>query len=303
MAPKTATPNQAVASALAAVQGHELVDCERVCTLDQPMSCRLEDIPLLDPVSQGSKTTVAHTYVVEVFNGLTAKPNLTGLTEQERVMLDPPLGFKQHIPNLSVQFFVSPEDTEPGEACTWRLVKLIKNPARISTRKLQTCCGGALYIPDAKGMTTAPRHLPLVLLKMLMRLGGESSIDMDLQPIKSRKRGAGEAAPNRQKTFEEIEEGFEYIRLHAPRGNSENEQLRWLEHQKNDPNSPVYSFKDATIEKAMTNLASNRAYAAPIKDFPLTLLDLSPWALVHIVGPCLKKLRTNCIWWIGDSGK
>eukprot|EP00971_Amphidinium_carterae_P251465 4991534-Amphidinium_carterae.1 len=53
----------------------------------------------------------------------------------------------------------------------------------------------------------------------------------------------------------------------------------------------------------MANLASNRAYASAIKDFPLTLLDLSPWALLNIVAPCLKNMRTNSTWWIGDSGK
>eukprot|EP00971_Amphidinium_carterae_P200611 3980970-Amphidinium_carterae.1 len=61
--------------------------------------------------------------------------------DQEHVILEPPLGFKQTISNISVQYFVLAEDTCPDEDQTWRLIKLIRNPARISTKKLQSCCG------------------------------------------------------------------------------------------------------------------------------------------------------------------
>eukprot|EP00971_Amphidinium_carterae_P189043 3752855-Amphidinium_carterae.1 len=65
MAPKAGPVSQAVAAALAAIQGQEMLDTARTFKADNPPVCVFTDIPCLDPESLGYKTTVAHTYLVE----------------------------------------------------------------------------------------------------------------------------------------------------------------------------------------------------------------------------------------------
>eukprot|EP00971_Amphidinium_carterae_P163749 3246518-Amphidinium_carterae.1 len=85
---------------------------------------------------------------------------------------------------LEVQYFLTPEDG--GE--TWQLVKHLKNPSRVTQKKLEVACRGELLVPDSKALNTAPRMFPIVLQSLLEQLGGDSVTSNEIQAITQRKR-------------------------------------------------------------------------------------------------------------------
>eukprot|EP00971_Amphidinium_carterae_P257302 5107722-Amphidinium_carterae.1 len=76
---------------------------------------------MIDPLTEGCKKTVAHTYLFDVFQGLTVKPDLQSAVVQDHTTLEPPLGFKQPVMNLTVQYVLTAEPHSPDEDPTWQL--------------------------------------------------------------------------------------------------------------------------------------------------------------------------------------
>lgn len=66
----------------------------------------------------------------------------------------------------------------------------------------------------------------------------------------------------------EISAAFDFIKDEAPRGNFDNEQLRWVEEQLNDPNSPAHKLPRTVIKEALANIRASRTMLSSSSTIP-----------------------------------
>ena len=72
---------------------------------------------------------------------------------------------------------------------------------------------------------------------------------------------------------------------------SNNQLARWVMKQKNLPESPVYAWSDAKIERAATTLIQDNSLSRMVDVYQLSLKDVKNWALTDILPVCLLIVR------------
>jgi len=80
--------------------------------------------------------------------------------------------------------------------------------------------------------------------------------------------------PEKEKSQEEWEFGFDFIEGHGPRDNTRNRMLRWVTIEVNKPDSPVYKWPPVLVEESLRNLSNDGVLAQVHSQWPLTLFDL-----------------------------
>ena len=104
------------------------------------------------------------------------------------------------------------------------------------------------------------------------------------------------------RSAKEIDAAFDFIRDHGPLGSADNQNLRWTEKQRNDPQSPLYQYPAATIEKALHNLSSGKALAGAVAGYPITLKDVHNWVLTDVVEPLINSASQFSVIFLGPAG-
>eukprot|EP00971_Amphidinium_carterae_P001549 30849-Amphidinium_carterae.1 len=269
-----------LAKAQGAAYQYVLTESDAIFSDGSECKGKVSGIPLIHTANTKS-TTPSFTHMLEIFTGLTTKPDISNVTETLPENLEPPLGFLDHLVNVEVQYYVTPDEEDPH---AWTLIKHIINKGRVLLKRVNSVCTGELHVIDSKKIG-ASKHAGLVLQYLLDMIAIEkvACYTLQLAPPKYRKKN-GES---NLKSDEEIDAGFHWIAVDAPKSTSNNEHLIWLEKQKNNVASPVHGWKDTLVLQAIQNLINNRSLAHKVDDHPLTLFDLSPWALKKLVAPCL----------------
>ena len=95
------------------------------------------------------------------------------------------------------------------------------------------------------------------------------------------RKGSSKAIPFEDKEDEDIDAGLDYILKFGPRSTAQMQQLRWQTKSLRNPDSPIYGWPVALVEKALRNLAADGALAK--KEFmwpiPLTVKYYHAWLL------------------------
>ena len=165
-----------------------------------------------------------------------------------------------------------------------------KNRANIGL--LLPCLHGEGFGVDSAKISSM-RHTPPIMQYMIMHLGGMCVVKRTLEE------------PNGEKklmSHEQIDAGYDYIQDSAPLSTSNNQHLRWIAKQKNTPTSPIFSWSESKIEKAIDNHRQGKSLATIISDYPLSLYDIKTWILTQAIAPCLSSCMQKSIFLAGVSG-
>ena len=111
----------------------------------------------------------------------------------------------------------------------------------------------------------------------------------------------GAASKQLPKETEDIRKGFQFLRDHGPEDNSNGQFTSWTEEQVNDPSGPLYKWDKGTVKEFLRSMADQGSTANTIRDWPLTLVDFTPWALNTVIAPVLPHLLEHAVIWIGKS--
>ena len=157
----------------------------------------------------------------------------------------------------------------PKGANKWDLVKNVSfaDGASLMSSTIKTMCSGRpLEIDYQKNFCEGSRALHC----LLEGLGGFQVRYHQLVP--------GNASAEPVKETEDIRKGFTFLKEHGPQENSNGEFTSWTEEQVNDPNGPLFRWDRGTIKEYLRCLADKGSQAKTIADWPLTLVDFTPWA-------------------------
>ena len=187
----------------------------------------------------------------------------------------------------NMQLFIIPNG--PDEYHIVKHVKFVDNTKVNHQTILRMVHGRALEINLQKHFREGSRALQ----HLLEGLGGFQVRHMRLIPA-----GSSSKPP---KETEDIRAGFTFIKQSGPEESSEGQFAEWTEEQVNGPNSPLFKWDRGVIKEFLRNLADQSSQAKTIKDWPLTLKSITPWALNHVVGPVLQHILEHAIIWIGRS--
>eukprot|EP00971_Amphidinium_carterae_P062221 1231661-Amphidinium_carterae.1 len=278
--------NQMYGASLKRLDSAEL-RCDMVATM------RFEDLPLL-PLADVTKKTTALSHFVEVIKELVEKPDLSTMLDAPPHELPAHLAFRREITGLVYQYYAVPQ----VDGTFW-FIKHIYCVQRVCIQHVRQAAVGAVYVANLKEFGCA-RWQGMLIQFVLGRLGGDGVVRFMVVKAEPKKRGQ---QPDLMKTPEEIEAGFGYIANRAPRSTANNEHLKWIELQKADLASPVHGWRDALLKECILNLVAGRSLSTDINDYPLTLADLSNWALTQLAFPCLQDFKTKGLLWIGKAGR
>ena len=162
---------------------------------------------------------------------------------------------------------------------------------RTNLTTLRAALPGSIYILDCNKVHSR-RHISFILQHMLEGLEGEGHYVRELVPLQK--------GPLR--SVAEIDAVFDFIRDHGPLGSADNQNLRWVEKQRNDPESPLFQYPAPTIKEALHNLSSGKALAGAVTGYPITLKDAHNWVLSEIVQPLLNTASQFSAILIGPAG-
>eukprot|EP00971_Amphidinium_carterae_P120991 2396931-Amphidinium_carterae.1 len=144
-------------------------------------------------------------------------------------------------------------------------------------------------------MMPSVRVSTIIMIEMMSSLGGPALMSRNLiAATKSKKTVGGQLTPD------EVEEGFNFIRSSGPA--SAVDSLKWALQQKVDAASPLTGWNLGWIERALANEREMSFLAKEVKDYPLTIKDLTNWVLTHVLFPILPDVKTNAVIWAGVPG-
>ena len=243
------------------------------------------DLPL-QPVGKDPATT-HYVQVVEVCQDLDQYPDLSKLHASIRDKVDPPTPFHLNdvLPGHYMQCVLTHIDGKLS------MIRHFILKQRTNITLLKSALRGKLYILDCSKVNSR-RHISFILQHLLEGLPGSGCYVRELVPIQK--------GPLRSAT--EIDAVFDFIRDHGPLGSADNQNLRWIEKQRNDPQSPLFQYHAPTIEKALHNLSTGKALAGAVAGYPVTLKDVRNWVLSDIVQPILNSATQFATIMLGPAG-
>ena len=128
---------------------------------------------------------------------------------------------------------------------------------------------------------------------MLIGLGGSCLLKFKLERPDLKKENL---------TAAQVDHAFDYIQENAPLAVGNNQVMRWIFKEKNNPESPVYTWPESKLEKAIHNLMTGKALCKINDTYPLCLKDFKNWVVQQVVVPCIKASIQHCIVFAGVSG-
>ena len=187
---------------------------------------------------------------------------------------------------MSVQFFM-----QPIRADQFRLIKHYHFAKRMCVTNLQVTEGGTAYRLDGD-LLKAKCILPQVLHHMLLHIGGFALVKRILFSPEVDKKLLTEP---------EIDAGFDYIQENAPLTNTNKALMRWVMKQKNSPESPIFSWPESKIEKAVTTIINDKSLSKMVHSYLLSLYDFKGWVLTDLLPECLKLVHKKAIILAGSA--
>ena len=250
---------------------------------------KVGDLPAKDELDDSGKKKLQFLDVIMNHKGNFDFKEIEKLFLQQRYAdLPEPLGMQGScLTPYNMQLFIIPNG--PDEYHIVKHVKFVDNTKVNHQTILRMVHCRALEINLQKHFREGSRALQ----HLLESLGGFQVRYMRLIPT-----GSSSKPP---KETEDIRAGFTFIKQSGPEENSEGQFTEWTEEQVNDPNSPLFKWDRGVIKEFLRNLADQSSRANTIKDWPLTLKSITPWALNHVVGPVLPHILEHAIIWIGRS--
>ena len=232
---------------------------------------KVGDLPAKDELDDSGKKKLQFLDVIMNHKGNFDFKEIEKLFLQQRYAdLPEPLGMQGSCLTLyNMQLFIIPNG--PDEYHIVKHVKFVDNTKVNHQTILRMVHGRALEINLQKHFREGSRALQY----LLEGLGG-------FQVRYMRLIAAGSSSKPPKET-EDIRAGFIFIKQSGPEENSEGQLTEWTEEQVNDPNSPLFKWDRGVIKEFLRNLADQSSQANTIKDWPLTLKSITPWALNHVV--------------------
>ena len=213
-----------------------------------------------------------------------------GLLHNER--LPEPLAFKEPVSQVDIQYVHIHEDD--GSNTLVKHIYVGSSKVRKLTSQLVSASHGPIYCLDVSKIT-ARRLTPQIVQYLLIGLGGIGLYKFELQlpEVKNLKALCSDA---------QIDNAYDYIQENAPMSSCNNAILRWITKQKNNPESPVFTWAPVQIEKAITNLIHGKALCQVLVTYPLSLVDFKNWVVQDVLIPCIGYSLQHCIFFAGVSG-
>ena len=189
-----------------------------------------------------------------------------------------------YIGSMNVQQFLLPLGGD-----RYKLIKHYHFNTRLYFSRFKVTPMGHAYLLAGTNLQ-GKRILPQLIHHMLSHIGGFAMTNREIH------------APEVEKkllTTAEIDAGFDYIQDNAPMTTSNNQLARWIMKQKNMPESPVYAWSDAKIERAATTLIQDKSLSRMVDVYPLSLKDVKNWVLTDILPVCLLRCQEKAIFFAG----
>ena len=177
----------------------------------------------------------------------------------------------------------------------------------------KTCIVKHFYVPDDKlklpliheaGYGTLyeivwgqnAKNTKKALQFMLEQMGGTQYRMFGLAPDM---RKGNKAVP--EKSEEELDKGFQYIRDEGERDKGNLKQLLWI--QKNiSGNTPIKGWRDGLVQRCLDSLATDATMAELITRSDLIISDFED-AIQDIISKIAPYLREHALWILGEPGK
>eukprot|EP00971_Amphidinium_carterae_P218352 4333983-Amphidinium_carterae.1 len=78
--------------------------------------------------------------------------------------------------------------------------------------------------------------------------------------------------------------------------------MAWADKKTRDETSPIFGWPVAQVLQALSNVRQSVGIAKRITSYPLTLKDMSNWALLNLVQRILPHVRQNATLFVGTTG-
>ncbi|CAE7615960.1 unnamed protein product [Symbiodinium sp. CCMP2592] len=273
-----------------------ITDGMKIMTLDKPLvvnkpigAIKIGDLPAKDEIVDSMNKKVQFLEVLMDYEGDLDLKIIETLFKQQRYSdLPEPIKMKgNNLHPYTMQLFLLPKG-----ANKWDIVKHVRfaDGTRMMSSTIKTMCTGRpLEINYQKNFREGSRALQY----LLEGLGGFQVRYHQLVP--------GNASTKPVKETEDIRKGFTFLKEHGPQENSNGEFTSWTEEQVNDPNGPLFRWDRGTIKEYLRCLADKGSQAKTIADWPLTLVDFTPWAINLVIAPVLPYVIESGVIWIGKS--
>ena len=275
-----------VKKALLAVAGCQLTPLDtRTVTTHDDVKYTFDDLPIRKITDDRKGNSYTHLFEV-VDNIRTADPEglLQGVVSGEDIPMEFQIPDMTYVGNMNVQQFLVPKGDN-----LYRLIKHYHFSPRVYFSKFATTAAGDPYALHGENLQ-AKRILPQMIQHFLVHLGGYGITNRTLQTPEVEKKLMSTA---------EIDAGFDYVQENAPMTTSNNELARWIMKQKNMPESPIFSWSSAQIERAANNLISDKSLSRMVSVYPLSFKDVKNWVLTDILPTCLKHCQEKAIFFAG----
>ena len=171
------------------------------------------------------------------------------------------------------------------------VVKIMNFKDKIKTAEALSVCYGKAYMFDWVGQVRSTKK---VIHYIFNKMGGFQCRNHVL-------RTHEEGRPEKERSPDEWDFGFDYIEEKGPRDNTKNKQLRWVTTEINRPDSPIYKWPPAVVEKSLRNLSNDGVLAMIHEQWPLTLYDIDT-RFLRALAPMIASLSETAIGFHGEPG-
>lgn len=273
---------------------HELVTKVSLYEIDTPTfhddpqgDLSILDLPVYDMGDQG----VAKSFldIVMDVEGPIPKGNLkqSFMSKSPVAEIQPPFGLKKD-PQQHVKLDIAVVPQNDGK---FLVCKLINLKDKVKTPFAKSLCYGSPRLIDWLGNVRAVKKCVHFIFE---HLGG---FQIRNHVLRSHEDGK----PEKERSAEEWEFGFDFIEQSGPRDNVKNKMLRWVTVQVNNPDSPVYKWPPVLVEKSLRNLSNDGVLAQVHDQWPLTLFDLDI-RFLNALAPLVQSLKEKAIGFHGEPG-
>ena len=218
-----------------------------------------EDFPVK---AWGTSKTPTYTVVVQHLENVNrAMPDLDAVAESFQagkfVIEGNVLGLRA-MPPVGVTCDIQLAVLEGETPETFSFVKMVRFSGRVWHRRIEQMFldKDAIYTLDTADIGNRAKNA-VVLQRLLEGLGGRCIVTKELKAAPPKPRAVKEKPTKDQ---EMLIRGFEYIRLHGPRANNENQMTEWAELQINDPEGPLKSWDRNLVLTSLRSHAGGGNY-------------------------------------------
>lgn len=202
--------------------------------------------------------------------------------------LPAPYGMKKELP-VRCQFDLAVMPQADGDK--FYVMKMFNFKEKLKTSDAASVCFGKPRMIDWTGEVRTMRK---VIHYMFAHMGGFQCRHHVL-------RSHEEGKPEKERKPDEWDFGFDYIEEKGPRDNTRNRQLRWVTIETNNPDSPLYKWPSALVEKSLRNLSNDGVLAMVHEQWPLTLFDIDN-RILRALAPLIPTLSEKAIGLHGEPG-